>query len=188
MLHHPSPPVVLVEGDSDAVVVRRLIGLRDGQVQVRPMNGITNVAAHLDEVLHHDPERQVLGLVDAAERRFVARALRRHGAAIGDEDSLTPHGFFVCEADLEEELIRGLGAPQALEAVDDVGLMPQFETFAQQPQWRGRPLADQLHRFAGAGSGRKALLAEQMAARLTPGTTPPPLAALVDAALARAPG
>lgn len=185
MVTVPAVPVVLVEGDSDALVVRRLLAVRGLHAEVRPMGGITNVATHLRAVWSEDPDRPVTGLCDIAERRFVARALRRHGASVQDEDDLAELGFFVCVRDLEEELIRALGDAQVLSAVDDLGLMPAFETFAQQPQWRGRPAADQLHRFAGAGSGRKSLLADQLGARLDERTCPTPLAALVAAVAAR---
>lgn len=190
MVTEQAVPVALVEGDSDALVVRRLLAVRGLRAEVLPMGGITNVAAHLDAIWRQDADRPVVGLCDTAERRFVARALRRHGAPFpdgtdGDDNdevaTLADLGFFVCVRDLEEELIRALGAKQVLAAVDDLGLMPAFETFAQQPQWRSRDAAEQLHRFAGAGSGRKSLLDDQLGARLDERTLPAPLAALVRA-------
>lgn len=90
------------------------------------------------------------------------------------------HGFFVCDTDLEDELIRAVGADRAAAALEGIGLAGTFETFVQQPQWRGRPVADQLHRFAGAGSGRKALIAEHLTGLLADDDVPPPLAALVS--------
>ena len=48
-------------------------------------------------------------------------------------------GFFVCEADLEDELIRALG-PDAVEAVVEAhGELGSFRTLQKQPAWRGRP-------------------------------------------------
>ena len=61
-----------------------------------------------------------------------------------------------------------------------MGHLDRFRTFQYQPEWRDRSLTDQLHRFAGSGSGRKVALAERLAVRLDAATTPPPLAGLLD--------
>ena len=48
-------------------------------------------------------------------------------------------GFYVCDADLEDELIRALGAA-AVEEVIDADLEDELESwriFQQQPAWRG---------------------------------------------------
>ena len=60
-------------------------------------------------------------------------------------------------------------------------LSASFATFTRQPAWADRPFADQLRRFAGAGSGRKELLAGALTAALTYDELPPPLAGLVSA-------
>ena len=52
-------------------------------------------------------------------------------------------------------LIRALGSPaveQLLEAQGDLG---SFRTLQKQPEWRGRPLEEQLRRFFGSGARRK---------------------------------
>ena len=83
----PAPVVVLVEGASDAAVVRLLCAARGltesaATYQVRDMGGVTNVGHHL-RALHSESDRdagdgvRVLGLYDAPEERFVVRALRR---------------------------------------------------------------------------------------------------------------
>ncbi|NHN54907.1 ATP-dependent endonuclease [Calidifontibacter sp. DB0510] len=168
---------VLVEGDSDAVVVARLLTLRGvHDVEVRVTHGITNFPRHL----RADAGTSVLGLCDAGEQQVVVRALRRLGIRV--EGNLVAHGFFVCNRDLEDELIRSLGAAAVLDALHDLGELGRFRTFQHQPEWRGRPIEDQLHRFAGSGSGRKRRLATALAERLTPETTPQPLGALVEAA------
>jgi hypothetical protein len=64
-------------------------------------------------------------------------------------------------------------------AVTELGELGRFRTFQNQPEWRDRTIEDQLHRFAGSGSGRKLRLAEALAARLTPTSTPKPLRRLV---------
>ncbi len=174
---------MLVEGESDAVVVRILLrhrGIEDAEVV--SMGGVTNVRTHLRAVATGGDEPVVLGLVDAPEERFARRALRSRGIDVTTRDDLEGHGFFVCDVDLEDELLRSVGPPGVERALDDLGDLLRFRTFQKQPEWRGRPLHDQLHRFAGSGSGRKVRLAERLAEALTPESTPPPLARLVERA------
>lgn len=176
--------VVLVEGRSDAAVVEHLAATRgidtaDGAVRVIAMGGITNVRTHLLRAAR-EPAVRVLGLCDAPEERFVVRALQDCGRPVATRDEMAAEGFFVCVRDLEDELLRALG-PEAVEsALSEIGQLGGFRTFQRQPEWRDRELHDQLHRFAGSGSGRKLLLAERLARQLTPVTTPRPLAHLVD--------
>jgi hypothetical protein len=171
---------VLVEGRSDAVVVAHLLrthGLPLARVEV--MDGVTNIERELTRLASTAPGAEVCGLYDAAEERFVRRALARRGIRADGHTDLARAGFFACDADLEDELIRALGTDVVEEAVTELGELPRLRTFQRQPEWRGRPPAAQLRRFAGAGSGRKERLAADLAGRLTPATTPAPLARLV---------
>ena len=183
---HPTPGVhVLVEGRSDAVVVGHLLrrhGL--GSVPVVVMDGVTNIERTLTRLAAVSPGLEVCGLYDRAEERFVRRSLARRGhaaaaSAAGVRDDLGRAGFFACDADLEDELIRSLGPHAVVDALGELGEVPAFRTFQNQPEWRGRRLAEQLHRFAGSGSGRKERLAAALAQRLTADSTPAPLARLV---------
>ena len=63
--------------------------------------------------------------------------------------------MFVCDPDLEAELIRAVGVDRALGVLDRHGDLRSFRTLQKQEAWRGRPVADQLHRFLGAGARRK---------------------------------
>ncbi|MBR7742673.1 ATP-dependent endonuclease [Phycicoccus sp. BSK3Z-2] len=179
-------PVVLVEGESDAVVVRRLLAARTGAdvVEVVPMAGVTNLARHLDAL--GGPAPDVLVLVDAPESRFATGALRRHGVRAESPEELGWYGVFVCDRDLEEVLIRGLGVGAVLAEVRAMGEIGAFESLAQMPQWRDRHPREQLHRFAGSGSGRKRRLAARLADLLDPEHPPAPLDAVVGRALAAA--
>jgi hypothetical protein len=171
---------VLVEGRSDAVVVEHLLrthGLERARVEV--MDGVTNIERELARLAGTAPGAEVCGLFDAAEERFVRRALARRGIPADGRADLARAGFFACDADLEDELIRALGTDVVEEALTELGELPRLRTFQRQPEWRGRPHPAQLRRFAGAGSGRKERLAEALAKRLTPATTPVPLARLV---------
>ena len=179
-------PVVLVEGESDAVVVRHLLVAREpaaGQeVDVVAMGGVTNLAHHLDDL--GGPADDVTALVDAGEVRFAVGALRRHGVRAPTLEELSWHGVFVCDRDLEDVLFRALGVPVVLEEVAAMGELGSFESLAQMPQWRGRPVRDQLLRFATSGSGRKRRLADRLGRRLDPRTPPAPLGDLVARVLA----
>jgi hypothetical protein len=64
-------------------------------------------------------------------------------------------GFYVCVADLEDELIRALGAAAVERVLDAKGDLELFRTFQKQPTWRGRTAEEQLRRFIGTTSGRK---------------------------------
>jgi hypothetical protein len=114
-------------------------------------------------------------MCDAGEAGVVTRAL-----GLRSPRELAGHGFSVCAADLEDELIRACGPDRVLDVLDRLGLHHRFATFRNQPAWRGRPLRDQLHRFAGIASGRKALLAAALAAALEPDLVPEPLRRLLE--------
>lgn len=178
-------PVVLVEGESDAVVVRALLAARGAPAEVVPMGGVTNLAAHLDAL--GGPGPAVLALVDAPEVRFAVGALRRHGVRAETVEELGWHGVLVCDRDLEDVLIRALGPDTVLDVLAGMAERGAFDSLAQMPHWRGRPVAEQLHRFAGSGSGRKIRLAARLVDRLDPDDLPDPLGALVEAAAAARP-
>lgn len=177
--------VILVEGPSDVASLRTLAAAR-GLDETRhafelvSMGGVTNARHHLGRLAHESPTLRVAGLYDAPEERYVLRALRSLGLSVGSGDDLERHGFFVCDRDLEEEIIRALGPEAVEEVLEDLGLVDRFRTFQRQPEWRGRPVDDQLRRFAGVASGRKTLLARALTDRLTPESAPRPLAALMD--------
>ncbi len=186
-----SPPGavhVLVEGDSDVAAVEaaaRVLGTDLRGVRLVSMGGVTNLprflaAAQQDEV-------EVRGLCDGAEAGYVARSLRHAGYdAAGTPDSALPAcGFWICERDLEDELVRAAGAPLVLDVLAATGLARSFETMTHQPAWRDRPFTDQVRRFAGAGSGRKALLARAIAGALAADRQPAPLVGLLDSLPAR---
>lgn len=169
----PSRTVVLVEGESDRVAVTTLARLRGRdlaaeRVEVVAMGGATNVHRFLGRYAEDEAGVRVAGLCDLGERRFFARAVRRRSFS-----------FFVCERDLEDELIRCLGADRVMEVVADQGEAGALATFRQQPAQRARPVEAQLHRFLGTHSGRKAQYARALVEALPAGVSPAPLAGLL---------
>jgi hypothetical protein len=64
-------------------------------------------------------------------------------------------GFYVCVEDLEDELIRAHGAAAVEQVIEAEGDLGAFRTLQKQPDWRGRPVEEQLRRFMGSGGSRK---------------------------------
>ncbi len=64
-------------------------------------------------------------------------------------------GFYVCVADLEDELIRSLGAAAVEQVVAAQGELGSFRTLQKQPAQQGRTIEAQLRRFMGTRGGRK---------------------------------
>lgn len=172
---------VLVEGESDRVAVETL-ALRLGhdltaeQVRIVPMGGATSILHFLARYGPDGAGHRLLGLCDAGESRGVARALER--ARIGS-GSLAELGFQVCDADLEDELIRCLGIDAVLSVIEAQGELASFRILQHQPSQRERPVTAQLRRFFGGRSGNKARYAGLLVEALPPGHAPPPLAHLV---------
>lgn len=175
--------VVLLEGPSDVAAVRALMeaqGIDPGPVELVSLQGVTNVGRVLKEVRLLRGEVDVVGMCDAAETRFVEKALVEDGLPVADASDLPVYGFFVCEADLEEELIRALGAERAQDALVAAGLGGKLDALKTQEAWAGRPLAEQIHRFCGVASGRKELAAAILAGALDADEVPEPIAMLLD--------
>ena len=173
--------VVLVEGLSDRVAVEAL-ALRHGRdlaaegVSVVPIGGAQAIRRALD--LYGPPGLDLVlaGLCDVGEERSYRRGLERAG--LGSDltrEGMERLGFYVCEADLEDELIRALGPDAVEHVVETRGDIAPFRTLQKQPEWRGRPLHDQLRRFFGSGGRRKIRYARFLVEALEPDRVPRPL-------------
>jgi hypothetical protein len=188
--------VVLVEGLSDraaveALATRRGRDLRAEGVCTVPMGGATNLGHFLDLLGPRGRDVRLAGLCDAAEAPGFRRALQRAGLTADPTpadpvpadpvpaDLLDRIGFFVCVADLEDELIRSLGTARVEQVVADQGELGPLRTFSKQPFQRERTRAEQLRRFMGTRSGRKIQYARALAEALDPARVPDPLARLL---------
>jgi len=176
-------PVVLVEGESDRLALIAAARVRgdDLRAQVVALGGITNLRAWLER---RDPAVPVLGLYDAAELRYVVGALVAGGLLPEggtDPAAVARCGFFGCQRDLEDEVIRAAGAERVLQTLDARGELALFRVFQGQPAQRVRSVEAQLHRFASTASGRKTVFAVDVVAALPPDRIPDPLGALLDA-------
>jgi hypothetical protein len=153
--------VILVEGWSDQAALeslarRRGRDLASQGIGVVPIGGITNLGKFAAALGPRGLGLALAGLYDAAEEPSVKRTLQRLG--LGGElsrEDVEAAGFFVCEADLEDELIRALG-PAAVERVlDGEGELESFRRFQDQPAQRGRSTLAHLRRFMGTRARRK---------------------------------
>ncbi|TDD15658.1 TOPRIM nucleotidyl transferase/hydrolase domain-containing protein [Nonomuraea diastatica] len=153
--------VVLVEGLSDksaveALAERRGLDLAAEGISLVAMGGATNIRTYIGRFGPTGSGLRLAGLCDAGEEADYRRGLEHAGLGSGlSRGDLEALGFFVCVADLEDELIRALGTAAVEHVVDAEGELGSFRTLQKQPAWRGGATHDQLRRFMGSGSGRK---------------------------------
>jgi len=169
--------VALVEGVSDQAAVERL-AVRRGRdldaegVCVVPMGGATNIRRFVDLLGPHGLDVPIVGLCDRAELGFFERALVRAGMGLD--------GIFVCDPDLEGELIRALGPTVVERVIALEGESRAYDIFRQQPAQRERSAEDRLHRFMGTHSGRKEQYGRVLVDALDLDDVPSPLGDLLD--------
>jgi hypothetical protein len=172
---------LLVEGPSDQVAIealadRRAVDLAAEGVRVVQLGGAHRIGGFLDELGSPADGRRVAGLCDAAEEPVFRRALERAGLGPRlTRAEMERLGFYVCVEDLEDELIRALGAPAVEEIVRANDDLHRFRTLQQMPAWRGRALEEQLRRFMGSGGRRKIRYARLLVDALDLERVPKPL-------------
>jgi hypothetical protein len=151
--------VVLVEGVTDRIaleaVARRLALDLDG-IEIVPIGGAQAIRRAAAE---HEGE-SVVGLCDIGEERWFRRVL-------GDST-------YVCDRDLEDELIRALGPQRVEEVIAWQGELETFRSFQNQTYWRGRPVEHQLRRWLQNG-GRQHRYPPHLVEAMQPGEIPRPL-------------
>ncbi|MCP9487840.1 MAG: hypothetical protein MSC30_18530 [Gaiellaceae bacterium MAG52_C11] len=177
--------VVLVEGVSDqsaleALAERRGRDLGAEGIAVVSIGGAQAIGKFLDRFGPKGLDVRLAGLYDAGEERDFQRGLERAGLGFDlARAEMEQLGFYVCVADLEEELIRALGAASVEDVVDAQGDLGAFRSLQRQPPWRGRPAEEQLRRFMGSGSGRKIRYARLLVEALDLTQVPRPLDAVL---------
>jgi hypothetical protein len=173
--------VVAVEGISDqraleALAERRGRDLGAERIFIVPIGGAQAIGGFLDHFGPHGLDVRLAGLCDAAEEGDFQRALERAGLGSNltraDMETL---GFYVCIEDLEDELIRSLGAASVEQIVDAQGDLGSFRTLQKQPAWQRRTVEEQLRRFMGSGGSRKIRYAPLLVHALDLTQVPQPL-------------
>src|SRR5581483_1880435 len=122
--------VVLVEGKSDrsaleALAERRGRDLAAEGVEIVPIGGAQAIARFLAH--YTDRGVRLAGLCDAGEEREYWRGLERAGLASQLTRAAAEElGFFACDRDLEDELIRAVGADRVVELLAEHGDLVPF--------------------------------------------------------------
>jgi len=159
-MHAQQSTIVFVEGASDRVALLRLAERhgRDlraegvGVVAIGGAHGLGRFVASVDA-----RELKLVGLCDVGEAREFTRALDH---------------VFVCDRDLEDELIRALGPAELERIIEEQGELHSFRTLQKQPFQRSRTLEQQLRVFLG---NRKIRYASLLVDALDLSNVPPPL-------------
>ena len=145
--------VVLVEGISDRLAVEALAARRgrnlDAEgVAVVPIGGAQAIGKVLDQYGPAGLGLRLAGLCDAAEERHFRLALERAGLGSGlTREDMESLGFYVCEADLEDELVRSLEPAVLEQIIEAQGESASFRTFQKQLEKRALSREQQLHGF-----------------------------------------
>jgi hypothetical protein len=176
-----SRAIVLVEGISDQVALETLAARRGRdlggeRIAVVPIGGAQAIGRFLTRFGPEGLDARLAGLCDAGEEHVFRRSLERAGFGSSltrvDMERL---GFYVCDADLEDELIRAHD-PASVEAVlDSQGDLGSFRTFQKQPAWRGQRVEAQMRRFMTSADRRSIRYARLLVDALDLAQVPRPL-------------
>jgi hypothetical protein len=178
--------VVLVEGLSDqaalnALAERRRRDLGAEGVRVVPIGGAQALGQFLSRLARIEGEVRLAGLCDAGEEHAFRRALERAGLGSDlSREGMERLGFYVCDADLEDELVRALGAEAVERVLAAQGELRSFRTYQKQEAHRGRPHEQQLRGFM---TNRKVRYGRLLVEALDLRRVPRPLDAVLDHAL-----
>jgi hypothetical protein len=170
-----------VEGISDQVALEALAerlgrDLDAEGISIVAIGGAKNFASFLQMFGPTGLDVLLAGLCDAAEEGDFQRGLERAGLGSNlTRTEMESLGFYVCVEDLEEELIRSLGAAAVEQIVEAEGELESFRIFQKQPAWRGRAKEEQLRRFFGTYRGRKMHYAPLLVRALDLAQVPRPL-------------
>src|SRR5215469_7540428 len=146
--------IVLVEGISDQIAVETLAArggrdLRAERVVVLPIGGAHAFTRYLRQFGPAGADLRLRGLCDLGEEKIVRRGLASAGigspASRADMERL---GFYVCVEDLEDELIRAIGAIRIEALIDSQGDLGSFRSLQRQPQ---DPVRAPARRSGGSG-------------------------------------
>ena len=178
--------VVLVEGISDQLAVEALARRRGRDlgaegISVVAIGGAQSIGRFLNLFGPQGLDVRLAGLCDAGEEGEFRRGLERAGLGSSlTHTDMERLGFYVCVVDLEDELIRALGADAVEQIVEAQGDLGSFRTLQKQPAWQGRRTEEQLRRFMGSGGSRKIVYAPLLVDAIDLSRVPRPLDLLID--------
>jgi hypothetical protein len=159
--------LVIVEGISDRIALaalaeRRGRDLEAEGVSIAPIGGAQRIGRFLEQLAGSGRDVKLAGLCDSGEERVFRRGLERAGLGSGlTRAAMERLGFYVCVQDLEDELIRALGAPAVEDIFEANGDLGSFRTYQKQPAHQGKATAAQQRGFLGNHKSRYARLLVQ---------------------------
>jgi hypothetical protein len=177
--------ILVVEGISDQIAVETLAArlrrdLDAERLVVLPTGGAHAMTRYLTQFGPLGAGLRIAGLCDTGEEDVVRGSLARAGiGAPRSRADMERLGFYVCIEDLEDELIRAIGATRVAALVDSQGDLGSFRSLQRQPEWRGQPVPAQLRRFLGSGATRKLRYARLLAGEVDLDRLPHPLEAVL---------
>lgn len=167
--------VILVEGVSDQIAIETLARAQGRRLDavdaaVVPTGGAHAIGQFVARFGPAGAGLRVVAMCDVGEELVVRRAIAGTDVAV-----------FVCDLDLEDELIRAVTPEGVQRLLDGHGNLGSFRTLQKQPNWRGRPVQAQLRRFLASGSTRKLRYAEELVLiAVECGRVPSPMQAVLD--------
>lgn len=177
--------VVLVEGISDLFALRAL-AQRNGRdldsegVTIVDMEGAGGLDTFLKLLGPDGFKLRIAGLCDCDKEPQWAQIVMQAKLCRGTtRTDLNNAGFFVCDRDLEDELIRAHGITDMLKLIDEEGETNAFTKFCVQPDQKGKTQVEQLRSFMGK-KGRKVRYAPLVIDRLPLAKVPSPLSGVLS--------
>jgi len=163
--------VVIVEGGSDRVALETLAKRRGRDlaaegVEIVSIGGAHAIRRYLERLKADASEVKLAGLVDAGQEEVFRRAVDHTGFDID---------LYVCDSDLEDELIRAVGLESVEKVIELQGELRSLRSLQKQPAQRGRTTLQHVRRFISSHSGRKALYARLLVEALDLDRVPRPL-------------
>ncbi|WP_309246007.1 TOPRIM nucleotidyl transferase/hydrolase domain-containing protein [Verrucosispora sioxanthis] len=178
--------VVLVEGISDQIALQALAAGRGRdlgaeRIVIVPIGGAHAIGRFLTRLGPPGVGLRLAGLCDLREEEIFRRGLTEAGVGTPrTRTDMAQLGFFVCVDDLEDELIRAVGAAAVEALFEAQGDLRLFRGFQSQPAWRGRDPEAQLWRFLRSSSRRNQRYVRLLVqAAVSRDTVPQPLDALL---------
>ncbi len=163
--------VVVVEGDSDRVALETLAKRRGRDlaaegVAIVSIGGAHAIRRYLERLKADGSDVKLAGLVDAGQEDVFRRAVDHTGFEID---------LYVCDSDLEDELIRAVGLESVEKVIEYQGELRSLRSLQKQPAQRGRTTLQHVRRFISSHSGHKALYARLLVEALDLNHVPRPL-------------
>ena len=162
---------MIVEGDSDRVALETLAKRRGRDlaaegVEIASIGGAHAIRRYLERLKADGSGVKLAGLVDVGQEEVFRRAVDHTGFEID---------LYVCDSDLEDELIRAVGLESVEKVIEAQGELRSLRSLQKQPAQRGRTTLQQVRRFISSHSGRKALYARLLVEALDLDRVPRPL-------------